>query len=93
MEGLCLTAEPSSRASNPPSLKGYSGGLKNLEPLKADSTGNHLKVAFARGARPKHPGNVKLCDSPCDSPPAEPGGLPQGNYCARRDSTMFIREA
>ena len=89
MEALCLTAEPLSRASNHPSLKGYSGGLKNLEPLKADSTGNHLKVAFARGARPKHPGNVKLCDSP----PAEPGGLPQGNYCARRDSTMFIREA
>ena len=33
MEALCLYAEPSSRASNPPSLKGYedvSGAIFNL---------------------------------------------------------------
>jgi hypothetical protein len=35
MEALCLYAEPLSRASNPPSLKGYSWSMMELEIGKA----------------------------------------------------------
>jgi hypothetical protein len=47
------------------------------EPARRGITRSMLSArnALASGPRPKHPGNVKLCESP-----GRAGGLPKGNY-------------